>query len=121
MADELTPEELAEAFAGLPPLPEDAASTALMPLRIFTTSVSSFAWAVSSSLAEADSSALAAFCWVTLSSCWIALLICEEPISCSRQAAAMRAKLTMYWRGPGKRGRPSCWNSAPWAASPASG
>ena len=33
------------------------------------------------------SSEALAFCWVTLSSCWMASLICEAPMSCSRQAA----------------------------------
>ena len=35
------------------------------------------------------SSALEAPCWVTESTCWIALLICSEPASCSRLAAAI--------------------------------
>jgi hypothetical protein len=47
---------------------------------------SSSAWAASSSDVVEICSDAPAFCWVTWSSCWIASLICEAPISCSRQA-----------------------------------
>src|SRR5690606_29080142 len=54
-----------------------------MPTRMETMSPSSRAWAASSSLAEADSSALAALDWVNLSISVTAVPICSMPLVCS--------------------------------------
>src|SRR5689334_16136271 len=62
---------------------EFAAAPVTMPTSTFTMSFSSLAWADNSSEAEADSSALAALDWVSLSISVTAVPICSMPLACS--------------------------------------